>query len=283
MLDYFRRFADKLAQKAKNPKAFRHISYAGIVSYTVSQGWAELTRTSPSRFLASRRALGDALTVIDTPYGPLYAPEDLSDDELRYIFRESFDDRHWHHYCAHGTVVAPGDVVVDCGASMGCWLLPYRASLKEVHFFEPQRAFCRCLEKTYRTEIEGGKAVIHNHATGDVNAEGKFVAAKEGDICGKIDFSAPGDVSVRTIDSVLAGKRVDYIKADIEGAEYNMLRGAANTIRDWHPKIAITVYHDENDWEELLRFVRSLAPAYDYKLVGITAWGKPIMLHLWCA
>jgi len=282
MLDYFRRFASKLAQKAKHPQAFHHISYAAIIGYTVGQAWAELTRTSPTRLLVSRHAVADGLTVLDTPYGPLYAPPDLSDDELGYILRESFDDRHWHHYCAHGTVIAPGDVVVDCGASMGCWLLPFRNAVGTVHFFEPQQAFCRCLEKTYRTELDRGKAHIHNHAAGDVNAVGKFVFAKEGDICGKIDFSEPGDVSVRTIDTVLDGQRVDYIKADIEGAEANMLRGAAETIRRWHPKIAITVYHDENDWEALLGFVKSLVPAYRHELVGIAAWGKPIMLHLRC-
>jgi FkbM family methyltransferase len=34
-------------------------------------------------------------------------------------------------------------------------------------------------------------------------------------------------------------ERVDFIKADIEGAERDMLRGATNTLKTFAPKLAI--------------------------------------------
>jgi hypothetical protein len=38
-------------------------------------------------------------------------------------------------------------------------------------------------------------------------------------------------------------ERVDFIKADIEGAERNMLRGAKRILREFAPKLSICTYH----------------------------------------
>ena len=79
--------------------------------------------------------------------------------------------------------------------------------------------------------------------------------------------------------------RVDYIKADIEGSELDMLRGAAGLIREHRPRIAITTYHGANDWRQMLALCRELVPGYQYRTKGMSVDGtgacRPVMLHLW--
>jgi precorrin-6B methylase 2 len=57
-------------------------------------------------------------------------------------------------------------------------------------------------------------------------------------------------------------KRVDLIKMDIEGEEYNALKGAIKTIRKFKPKIIIEI-HSKNLREKILEFLKN----YGYDLV----------------
>ena len=59
--------------------------------------------------------------------------------------------------------------------------------------------------------------------------------------------------------------RVDYIKLDLEGAELDMLRGAAKTISRWKPKMAISAYHRREDLWTLANYVKSLRSDYEFK------------------
>ena len=59
--------------------------------------------------------------------------------------------------------------------------------------------------------------------------------------------------------------RVDYIKLDIEGAELDMLHGAAKSISRWKPKMAISAYHRREDLWTLINFVKSLRSDYEFK------------------
>jgi FkbM family methyltransferase len=55
---------------------------------------------------------------------------------------------------------------------------------------------------------------------------------------------------------------VDFIKADIEGAERLMLAGARGVLKDFAPKIAVCTYHLPDDKEVLEDIVREANPKY---------------------
>ena len=70
------------------------------------------------------------------------------------------------------------------------------------------------------------------------------------------------------LDTYVAKKnlpRVDYIKLDIEGAELDMLHGAAKTITRCKPKMAVSAYHKPEDLWTLAAYIKSLRPDYEFE------------------
>lgn len=69
-----------------------------------------------------------------------------------------------------------------------------------------------------------------------------------------------------SIDEMLNGQRVSYIKMDIEGAEMEALNGAHNTINKFRPKLAISVYHKEDDLWNIPDYLHKEYPWYKFYL-----------------
>lgn len=63
-------------------------------------------------------------------------------------------------------------------------------------------------------------------------------------------------------DSLFGGKCVDYIKYDVEGAEYEALLGSRRTIEAHTPDLAISLYHRGEDIWKLPLLVHSLNASY---------------------
>ena len=65
-----------------------------------------------------------------------------------------------------------------------------------------------------------------------------------------------------TIDKVINGKRVTFMKMDIEGSELEALQGASETIKTNHPYLAICVYHKKEDLIDIISYCKKLVPEY---------------------
>lgn len=88
-------------------------------------------------------------------------------------------------------------------------------------------------------------------------------------------------VPVRTVDDILAGQPADFLKFDVEGAEAAALAGAAETIRKYHPALAVSLYHRTEDLWELPLTLRAFYPDaafYLRRIPCIPAWD--LMLYV---
>ena len=84
------------------------------------------------------------------------------------------------------------------------------------------------------------------------------------------------EIEARSLDAVLAGAAVDYIKYDVEGAEREALLGSDETIRAYLPTLLVSLYHRNEDLFALPLLIRERFPDYRgfylRRFAGIPAW-----------
>ncbi len=65
-----------------------------------------------------------------------------------------------------------------------------------------------------------------------------------------------------SLDNILMGERVDYIKYDVEGSEYEALEGSKGTIAKHLPALLISLYHRSEDIFSLPLYIHEKYPEY---------------------
>ena len=68
--------------------------------------------------------------------------------------------------------------------------------------------------------------------------------------------------NLNTIDNILDGAKIDFIKLDIEGAEQDAIEGATYTIQTHSPILAICIYHKAEDWYKVPQKMLNINPNY---------------------
>ena len=208
---------------------------------------------------------------------PLFWPSSEDKWSLWMLVNEQFYQNDWHHYETPETPVEADDVVIDCGACEGLFSLRVADRCAEVHAIEPNPHFVTALEKTLEPF---SNATIHKLALSDTAGPVQLSATWARTRPGRTGNVA---VQAETLDHLFLEHEpsVSYLKADVEGHELLLLQGGERLIRQNKPKIAITVYHEENDYQEIIDFLHDLNPSYQFRTKGIVASGKPVMLHAW--
>lgn len=166
------------------------------------------------------------------------------------------------------TRLAYNDVVFDCGANIGLFSSTAVQKGCMVYAFEPMPAALQYLEGMRKAC--GDKLVICPYALNDYVGQAAFHVQNH-DLLGASLLQTANladqdyTVDVMTIDEYVHENginKVDYIKADIEGAERGMLKGAAETIRRFAPKLSICTYHLQDDPQVLEERIREINPDY---------------------
>jgi FkbM family methyltransferase len=177
-------------------------------------------------------------------------------DEGAYCYKDnSFD-----------VTVKEGNVVIDAGAWFGDFSA-YTASKGAITYaFEPVEENFNMLCKTkgfYNDTIypvqkglsdnEGEMQITINPTNSGSNS---FVFTNLG---------GSEKIVITTLDKFVEEnniEKIDFIKADIEGAEKYLLKGATNVLKTFAPKLALCTYHFPDDPEVLEKLIKEINPNY---------------------
>jgi FkbM family methyltransferase len=161
----------------------------------------------------------------------------------------------------------PADAVfVDCGAFDGDTLRRFlerqRGRFGAAYAFEPDAEnFRRLREYVGGLAPEAaGRIRLFRAGVGERRARLRFNAT--GDTGAALSEEGGAEVEVLPLGEVVeAAGRAVYVKFDVEGAEWEALRGAEALIRDARPLLAVSVYHRPDDLWQLPLRLRALDPA----------------------
>lgn len=171
--------------------------------------------------------------------------------------------------------VKKSKIYIDAGSFIGTFAI-YISKLSKTNFIvaiEPDEENYQKLLKNVKLNKSGNVTVLKKALWRDATSvqfrpgQGEmsqiaYVKAK------KID--PPDTVKATTIDEIYRkiGKRIDYIKMDIEGAEIEALSGAINCIKKSKPRLVIATYHVRNN-ERTQRKVEKLLRKYYHNVYSV--------------
>ena len=180
-----------------------------------------------------------------------------SENDKKTVYEEILDCKNIKSYLDLGAY--NGDTIRE--------MLLYNPSLERAIALEPDaRNFRKLSEYAQGTSLEincvnagawNENGVILFDASGNRNAG----IVSKGNIVSKVK-----EVNVVSVDSVLDGGAVDYIKYDVEGSEREAILGSANTIKNYSPKLLISLYHRSEDLFSLPELIKEINPDYSLYL-----------------
>ncbi len=212
----------------------------------------KLLKVESDRILAAMKVIQKdpkGFDLYQTPAGNYWIP---TGDKVSYMLPFNLAEQAVHIYGAGDKGVRRGDVVLDCGANVGVFTrVALAAGASKVIGIEPAPENLESYRRNFASEIAAGKVVVVPkgvwnkedvltlHVDPTNSAADSFVIEHKGE-------GAVAKVPLTTIDHLVAElklDKVDFIKMDIEGAEPNALMGAAQTLKKWKPRIAVSAYH----------------------------------------
>lgn len=102
-------------------------------------------------------------------------------------------------------------------------------------------------KKIQRFVQEAGLVNVYLLNKGIWSEEGTLSFAASGGRQSALQSDGKAEVLVDSVDHIMQEQEVSYMKLDVEGAEFEALSGAAETIGKWTPKLFVAAYHRDND------------------------------------
>ena len=197
------------------------------------------------------------------------------------------------YFCLPRFCGAEKEIFVDAGAYVGDsverFIWAQYGVFAQIHAFEPGARQHRAMK--VRTDrlieewaLDPTSIVLNRSGLGAVEAQ-MGSASQSGQLqslaLGAVPDAGPGAVTVTSLDLYLDGAAASFIKADVEGMEMALLKGAAETIARCRPKLAICVYHYPSDIPQISSYLKSLVPDYRFALRHHSPQLMETVLYAW--
>lgn len=250
----------------------------------VAMGWARYSPRAKGwmpRIIGRRFARGMKTTVRTRSGGVVAVDPANLDIYVRVALNGGVWERQIHDACC--AVARPGDVVLDIGANAGIIAMDLAAHLKgdvRMFAFEPIPTLARTVALSAALNGLQDKITVSESMLGSSGGEASLFVPKHA-IHASARSREAGAVELRrpvfTLDSLVRGGQIqhpDFIKIDVEGAELEVFRGAAELLRSRPPAIAFEADQNMERFgyhrADLIGFLSSCAP---YRYYYITAHG----------
>lgn len=211
------------------------------------------------------------------------------DVNLWYLVEQETDPRNPHCYWTAPVMLTPGSRVLDVGACEGLFAFRClrRGLAREVVAFEPSPRMAPLLQRGAEANGVADRVRVVAAAVGARRGTVAFDLSG-GEQAGHLAEGAAGNALVpgTTIDDFCAEDGIqlgpyDLIKADAEGADLEVLKGAERSLRRGSPQVAVTTYHAEAHAREMVAWLRAVQPRYRFRLKGFSFWTprpRPVLL-----
>ncbi|HTS24423.1 MAG TPA: FkbM family methyltransferase [Bryobacteraceae bacterium] len=255
----------------RHVRAFRYAAAHRNTRCSLRDAWS---LSPPVDAIVGRRQLRKAFQIVkhDGPYELVGTPSGewwIPNRDIETL-AETLWEQQSDVYEESDSGVGRGDVVLDCGANIGIYTkhaLDKGASLVVAIEMAPESL--ECLRRNMAKEVAGGQVIVYPKGVWNRDDElqlsvGPDYASTASSVA--LDRGGQGPkVPLTTIDKLVAELKlpaVDFIKMDIEGAEMEALQGAVETVRRFHPRMAISVEHRPTDPDRIPELVAQLWPSY---------------------
>jgi FkbM family methyltransferase len=184
------------------------------------------------------------------------------DKTAKFLIADPFDTIQAHH--GHGkffeikelvalrSMLGRNKTIVEVGANVGNHLVFYAQHMnaRKIFPFEPNPDAVRLLNRNI--EMNGLEDLIDGRGIGiGAGAQyGRFAVelAHEHNLgAARLSDSAGGELEVRPLDEMLKGEKVDFMKIDVEGMEFDVLEGANELIAVNKPMLMVEVFNEKAD------------------------------------
>lgn len=172
------------------------------------------------------------------------------------------------------------EVFIDCGCYNGETVFDFlnwnKGKYRKIYAFEPDSNNYEICQEQLK-DVQNISLIKSGLWKSNTNVS----FSEDSNDSSKITKNGLSQIEVRTIDSVLSGDKASFIKMDIEGSELEALEGAINTIINYRPKLAISVYHNRKDLFSIALFLKELVDDYKFGLRTYSSIGADTILYAW--
>ena len=162
--------------------------------------------------------------------------------------------------------IKDSDVVIDVGAWIGDFSAYAAKKGATVYAFEPIADNYKILSKTVK--LNEPKIIPIQKGLGSANLDLE-ISINENNTSGSCMYlrkcTKKEKIKITTLDEFAKQEKlnkINFIKADIEGEERHLLRGAKMVLREFAPKLAICTYHSPEDPKLLEKIILDINPNY---------------------
>lgn len=190
--------------------------------------------------------------------------------EKKYIIAEQY-------FCFEHLKVPGIETFIDCGAYTGDtveqYIMKKNGKFNKIIAFEPDRQNYNMMQSNVERleqewKLPEDSIELFCCGVGERKNSQAFKENGTASVCvcaGNEDEECAENIDIISLDE-FCSVPYDFLKADIESYEYNMLVGARNGITKYKPVLAISIYHNAVDMFSIMQYIHKLVPEYRFSV-----------------